>query len=42
MKSLENLNCSYYQEVKFPQKVRQFVDVTRKSDLPILSWAEVF
>ena len=42
MKSLENSHCFYYQKVKFLQKIRQFVDVNWKLDLPLLSQAAIF
>ena len=42
MESLENLDCPYFQDEKFSQKGMQFVDVTWKSDLFMLSRTEIF
>ena len=38
MKSFENLNCPYYQELKSLPKYGRFYEVTWKFALPLLSW----
>ena len=42
LKQLENLNCAYYHELKFPQKQGSFVEPIRKFELPLLWRDSIF
>ena len=42
MMSLEDLNCSYYHELKFSQKYGRFYEVTWKLTLPLSSGVKIF